>query len=79
MKMNSDDKILCDNIAMKQDTNVLKWLYKFDWSRSLPTIFTSSPIWVIGISLFTYRPSLRLPSLRFQAQVPCSLYVLCVW
>jgi len=25
VKMNSSDKIVCDNIANKQDINVLKW------------------------------------------------------
>jgi hypothetical protein len=35
--------------------------------------FNSVPIWIIGISLFSYRPSLR-----FQAQVPSTVYVVCV-
>jgi hypothetical protein len=75
LKMNSDEKILCDNIVDKQRVNVLKWPQKFDWSRSSPTTSTSSPIWVIGISLFIpYRPSLR-----FQVQVPSTLYFLCVF
>ena len=29
MKMNSNDKILCENIVYKQDINVLKLDYKF--------------------------------------------------
>jgi len=50
LKMNSNDKMLCGNIANKQKINVLKWPFKFDWSRSSPKTSTSSPIWVIGIS-----------------------------
>ena len=34
MKMNSNDKIFRDSIVNKQHINVLKWPYKFDWSRS---------------------------------------------
>jgi hypothetical protein len=30
MKMNSSDKIVCDNIANKQNFNVLLGPYKFD-------------------------------------------------
>ena len=52
LKMNSNDKILCDNIVNKQHINVLKLPQKFDWRRSSPTTLTLSPIWVIGISLF---------------------------
>ena len=51
MKMNSNDKILCDNILNKQDTKVL--LLQFDWGRSSLTTLTSSSIWVIGLSLFS--------------------------
>ena len=51
-KMNSNDKILRENIVDKQHINVLKWPQKFDWHLSSPTTLTLSPIWVIGISLF---------------------------
>jgi|AntAceMinimDraft_5_1070358.scaffolds.fasta_scaffold148209_1 hypothetical protein len=71
MKMNSNYKALCHDCVNNQNINVLKLLKKFDWSRSLPTTLTSPSIWVIGISpFFPYRPSLR-----FQAQVPRTLYV----
>jgi hypothetical protein len=30
MKMNSNDKVLCDNIANKKDIIILKWPFKFD-------------------------------------------------
>ena len=74
LKINSNDKILCDNIVNKQHINILKLPQKFDWRWSSPTTLTLSPIWVIGISLFfPYRLSLR-----FQVQVPSTLYVLCV-
>ena len=46
-------------------------LKNFYWSRPSRT---SSSIWVFGISLLSIRPSLR-----FQAQVPCTLYVFCVF
>jgi hypothetical protein len=52
LKMNSNYEILCDNIVDKQHTDALKWPWKFDWSRSSPTTLSSSPIWVIGISLY---------------------------
>ena len=46
-------------------------ILNFFLSRSSPTNLTSPSIWVIGISpFFSYRPSLR-----FQAQVPSTLYV----
>ena len=49
MKINSNDKILCDNVVNNQNINVLKSPQKIDSSRSSPTTLTSSPIWVIGI------------------------------
>ena len=71
LKMNSNDKILRDNIVNKQHINVLKLPQNFDLRWSSPTTLTLSPIWVIGISLFfPYRPCLRC-----QVQVPSTLYV----
>jgi hypothetical protein len=52
LKMNSNDKILSDNIVNKQHINVLKLPQNFDLRWSSPTTLTLSPIWVIGISLF---------------------------
>ena len=71
IKMNSNDKVLCGNIAYKQDINVLKWPQKFDWSRSSPTKFNF--VVYLGyrnIPFFPYRPSFS-----FQAQVPSTPYV----
>jgi hypothetical protein len=53
-KMNSNDKILCDNVVNNQNINVLKSPQKIDWSRSSPTTLTSWSIWVIGISTFIH-------------------------
>ena len=74
LKMNSNDKILSDNIANKQHINVLKLPQKFDWRRSSPTNLTLSPIWVIGILLFYLIGRLFGFKCRCQA-----LYMFCVF
>ena len=73
LKMNSNDKILRDNIVNKQHLNVLKIPEKFDWSRSSPTTLNSSPIWVIGISLFFHIG--RLWGFKCRCQALFMLYV----
>ena len=75
LKMNSNDKILRDDIVNKQHINLLKIPQKFDWSRSSPTTLTSSPIWVIGISHFFHIGRLW----GFKCKVPSTLYVCAFW
>ena len=71
LKMNSNDKILCDNIVNKQHINLLKWPLKV-WLESVFTYNFNFAVYLgyRNIISFPYRPSLR-----FQAQVPSTLHV----
>jgi hypothetical protein len=71
LKMNSNDKMMCGNIANKQKINVLKWPFKFDWSRSSPKTSTSSPIWVIGISFFSISAVFEISSAGARQSLCC--------
>jgi hypothetical protein len=73
MKINSNDKILRDNIVNKQNINGLNDL------KSLIGVGLHLQLKLrrlFGLSEYHFFP--YRPSLRFQAQVPSTLYVLCV-
>jgi len=41
MKIDFNDKILCDHIVNKQNIIVLKWTWMLDWSRPSPINLTT--------------------------------------